>query len=115
MQKTYVYGANEIQQDASLPVETVKQIMSQIFPEVANAETSYRPDGKIEFVVNAGNKGADRTYVYGENEISQDADLPVETVKSIMARIFPEVANADVRYRPDGKVEFVVNAGNKGF
>lgn len=116
MARTVHYGSNDPYtiMDDTLGVEDIKRVMSESFPELANATA--RVDGNnIYFEVKAGTKGMARTVHYGSNDpyTIMDDTLGVEDIKRVMSESFPELANATARV--DGNnIYFEVKAGTKG-
>lgn len=112
--RTVVYGGNRLSiTDDSLSVDQIKRSMSDIYPELANAEASV-VGNEIHFKVKAGTKGATRTVVYGGNRLSiTDDSLSVEQIKRSMADIYPELANAEATV-VGSEIHFKVKAGTKG-
>lgn len=112
--RVVVYGTNRLNiEDASLSVADIKASMSEIFPELKNAEANVIGN-EIHFTVKAGTKGATRVVVYGTNRLNiEDASLSVADIKASMSEIFPELKNAEANV-VGNEIHFTVKAGTKG-
>ncbi|BCO16264.1 virion structural protein_gp211 [Bacillus phage vB_BceM_WH1] len=109
-----VYGSTTVDiEDNNLTVEDIREVMSETYPELANATHTER-DGVIEFKVQAGTKGALRVVKYGSTTIDiEDDALTVNDIREVMSETYPELANAS--HTQEGNViEFKVQAGTKG-
>jgi uncharacterized protein (DUF111 family) len=113
MARTVVYGTNRLTvEDDKLTPDQIKQSMSEIFAELANASYEVRGN-EVHFTVKAGTKGA-RTVVYGTNRLTvEDDKLTPDQIKQSMSEIFAELANASYEVRGN-EVHFTVKAGTKG-
>ena len=110
---TVVYGDTRLAVEAGTSLEDVKASMSQIFPELKNAEVKLS-GSEIHFEVKAGTKGADGlTVVYGDTRLAVEAGTSLEDVKASMSQIFPELKNAEVKLS-GSEIHFEVKAGTKG-
>lgn len=114
MARKVVYGSNTLDvEDDSLSVKEIQASMSEIFPELKNAEASVQGDN-IVFTVKAGTKGMARKVVYGSNTLDvEDDSLSVKEIQASMSEIFPELKNAEASVQGDNIV-FTVKAGTKG-
>lgn len=114
MARTVVYGTNRLAiENDSLSVAEIKASMSEIFPELKNAEAR-TVGNEIHFEVKAGTKGMARTVVYGTNRLAiEDDSLSVSEIKASMSEIFPELKNATAR-EVGSEIHFEVKAGTKG-
>jgi hypothetical protein len=55
--RKYIYQNNVIEQPADLPIEDVKDVLAEFFPELANADYSLNDNGDVVFTVRAASKG----------------------------------------------------------
>jgi ethanolamine ammonia-lyase small subunit len=88
----------------------IKESMTRIFPELANA-TATEANGVVTFAVNAGTKGLEVRY--NDTSLNVPDGTSVDAIKASMTRIFPELASATAS-ESNGVVTFSVNAGTKG-
>lgn len=108
-----VYKENLVNLPEGTSVEEARNILSNIYPEVANA-TAEETDEGLRFVLTAGTKGSDELRVrYGDTEINLPGDTSVEDAREVLSQIHPEVANATAQ-EDDGVVTFTVQSGKKG-
>lgn len=108
-----VYGDTELSVAEGTSLADIKASMSQIFPELKNAEAVL--DGTtVKFQVKAGTKGSGLKVVYGDTELNVAEGTSLADIKASMSQIFPELKNAEAVL--DGQVvKFQVKAGTKGF
>jgi hypothetical protein len=55
--KKYSFGNETVEAPESMDVEDVRNLLAEILPGVENAVAETQPDGSVQFVVRAGNKG----------------------------------------------------------
>ena len=107
------YNDNVLVLPEGTSTEDARNSLKTIYPEIANATAVETEDG-IEFVVQAGKKGADLLkVVYGDNVLSLPADTTTEAARDSLKLIYPEIANASANREGD-TLTFNVEAGKKG-
>jgi phage terminase Nu1 subunit (DNA packaging protein) len=109
---TVVYGETKLVVEEGTSLDDVKASMSQIFPELRNAEATL-VGSEIHFKVKAGTKGAGLTVVYGETRLAVEEGTSLADVKASMSQIFPELKNAEASLVGQ-EIHFKVKAGTKG-
>ena len=110
---TVVYGDTTLSVPAGTSLDSVKESMTQIFPELKNAEAVLE-GSTIKFKVKAGTKGmSNLTVVYGDTRLSVPAGSSLDAVKESMSQIFPELKSAEAKL-VGSEVHFAVKAGTKG-
>lgn len=57
---------------------------------------------------------AEKTYRFGDETITANADLSVDAVRQAWEAVHPSLANAQAVELGDGSVRFEVRAGTKG-
>lgn len=114
MEKTYRFGEEEITANENLTVAEVQKVWAAVHPALENAEAVAMEDGSTEFRVRAGTKGADKTYRFGEEEITANENLTVAEVQKVWAAVHPALENAEAVAMEDGSTDFRVRAGTKG-
>lgn len=110
---TVTYGDTSLEVAEGTSLADVKASMARIFPELKNSEAVLQ-GSQITFKVKAGTKGADGlTVTYGDTSLTVAAGTSLADVKASMARIFPELKNAEAVLEGQS-ITFKVKAGTKG-
>lgn len=109
---TVSYGDTSLTVAEGTSLADVKASMSRIFPELKNAEAVLE-GSNITFKVKAGTKGAGLTVSYGDTSLVVAEGTSLADVKASMARIFPELKNAEAVLEGQN-ITFKVKAGTKG-
>lgn len=107
-----VYNDTRIELREGTSVEQAKEILSRLYPELANSTAELDGD-VIRFKVQSGTKGAALFAVYNDTRIELREGTSVEQAKEILSRLYPELANATAEIDGD-VIRFKVQAGTKG-
>ena len=108
-----VYKENTVNLPDGTSTEEARNILANIYPEVANATAEETSEG-LRFVLNAGTKGSDELTVrYGDTEINLPGDTSVDDAREVLSQIHPEIANAQAQ-ESEGTITFTVQSGKKG-
>lgn len=107
-----VYNDTRIELREGTSVEQAKEVLSGLYPELANATAEIDGD-VIRFKVQSGTKGAAVFAVYNDTRIELREGTSVEQAKEVLSGLYPELANATAEIDGD-VIRFKVQSGTKG-